>query len=523
MRSVQFGKISIHAPPRGATSSRMAARSSALGFQFTPLREGRLTQAAHRGGHSHFNSRPSARGDDPAAFDRWMDNISIHAPPRGATCFGMALHSRFVFQFTPLREGRRSLLPLFDFTHKISIHAPPRGATSPARAMTRSSGFQFTPLREGRLSGPVMVSPALLFQFTPLREGRQGLHARKGMNTIFQFTPLREGRPEVADGICAASEFQFTPLREGRRRSIRSSRSRGAISIHAPPRGATDMDRVPYGRIKISIHAPPRGATTGVCDAVMALAGISIHAPPRGATLFWLTVSTLPEFQFTPLREGRRRAKTRSDTAPHFNSRPSARGDGDDGKQIAVVDISIHAPPRGATAVPAPEGLAPQFQFTPLREGRPVATPCAPMRSIPFQFTPLREGRLPMPCRCSASAYFNSRPSARGDSNTRLMEDAVAFQFTPLREGRPFPRVPRRGGRDISIHAPPRGATPWQCPADRRWTYFNSRPSARGDWTAVVRRGRWDRFQFTPLREGRRQKICNFCKSFVQPLQISMA
>ena len=30
-------------------------------------------------------------------------------------------------------------------------------------------------------------------------------------------------------------------------------------------------------------------------------------------------------------------------------------------------------------------------------------------------------------------------------------------------------------------------------------------------------------FQFTPLREGRRQKICNFCKSFVQPLQISMA
>ena len=33
--------------------------------------------------------------------------------------------------------------------------------------------FQFTPLREGRLSGPVMVSPALLFQFTPLREGRR--------------------------------------------------------------------------------------------------------------------------------------------------------------------------------------------------------------------------------------------------------------------------------------------------------------------------------------------------------------
>lgn len=32
-----------------------------------------------------------------------------------------------------------------------------------------------------------------------------------------------------------------------------------------------------------------------------------------------------------------------------------------------------------------------------------------------------------------------------------------------------------------------------------------------------------EKFQFTPLREGRQQKICNFCKSFVQPLQISMA
>ena len=39
----------------------------------------------------------------------------------------------------------------------------------------------------------------------------------------------------------------------------------------------------------------------------------------------------------------------------------------------------------------------------------------------------------------------------------------------------------------------------------------------------VTRSSRSVLFQFTPLREGRRQKICNFCKSFVQPLQISMA
>ena len=53
--------------------------------------------------------------------------------------------------------------------------------------------------------------------------------------------------------------------------------------------------------------------------------------------------------------------------------------------------------------------------------------------------------------------------------------------------------------------------------------YFNSRPSARGDSLLRYSQPPLVTFQFTPLREGRLQKICNFCKSFVQPLQISMA
>ena len=76
------------------------------------------------------------------------------------------------------------------------------------------------------------------------------------------------------------------------------------ISIHAPPRGATDIDLAPEEffdfnsrpsargdairiadalGVEISIHAPPRGATH--FDFVMVeLRLISIHAPPRGAT-----------------------------------------------------------------------------------------------------------------------------------------------------------------------------------------------------------------------------------------------
>ena len=125
--------ISIHAPPRGATSGALF---------FVPP--------------SYFNSRPSARGDrfcKPLLFtlhlisihapprgatgSRQLDSpaiiISIHAPPRGATsqmpCRGRGCRT---FQFTPLREGRREHGQRCAASQCISIHAPPRGATSPS-------------------------------------------------------------------------------------------------------------------------------------------------------------------------------------------------------------------------------------------------------------------------------------------------------------------------------------------------------------------------------------------------------
>ena len=76
-----------------------------------------------------------------------------------------------------------------------------------------------------------------------------------------------------------------------------------------------------------------------------------------------------------------------------------------------------------------------------------------------FQFTPLREGRL-MPC--------------------LTVDCHKEFQFTPLREGRrPAPS------------------------ANQPTSYFNSRPSARGDARSPGKTRRTPLFQFTPLREGR--------------------
>ena len=123
-------------------------------------------------------------------------------------------------------------------------------------------------------------------------------------------------------------------------------------------------------------------------------------------------------FQFTPLREGRPRkgehgivvcrisihAPPRGATAgcitvvaikSNFNSRPSARGDLNPASSMSAVRrISIHAPPRGATGVCC----------------------CHPVQAIYFNSRPSARGDRPN-CegQCSGIPNFNSRPSARGD------------------------------------------------------------------------------------------------------------
>ena len=120
-------------------------------------------------------------------------------------------------------------------------------------------------------------------------------------------------------------------------------------------------------------------------------------------------------------------------------------------------------------------------QFTPLREGRRDAQAVRRLRTQ-FQFTPLREGR-------------RTRSSASGRS--------AIFQFTPLREGRQDAVDAEKKALEISIHAPPRGATAGSRPQPARRGYFNSRPSARGDTISTFLPSCTALFQFTPLREGR--------------------
>ena len=137
--------------------------------------------------------------------------------------------------------------------------------------------------------------------------------------------------------------------------------------------------------------------------------------------------------------------------------------------------ISIHAPPRGATGSVVTRGTVYEISIHAPPRG---ATSCSAGNSAwsYFNSRPSARGDPPPRPPSGACCYFNSRPSARGDLTSKGMQEKLA----------------------ISIHAPPRGATCfpicWNCCRT---------------------------FQFTPLREGRQQKICNFCKSFVQPSQIT--
>ena len=190
---------------------------------------------------------------------------------------------------------------------------------------------------------------------------------------------------------------------------------------------------------------------------------ISIHAPPRGATPCGCS------FQ----------------RATHFNSRPSARGDWlDVGFNVSRPNISIHAPPRGATSRHAGRVHTRQFQFTPLREGRP-----------------------PTGMSCRPAQNFNSRPSARGDAVAAALDALTDISIHAPPRGATCEERGSGDWQNISIHAPPRGATrsPWHPPPSARISihapprgataaaprqraearYFNSRPSARGDRMAT--------------------------------------
>ena len=210
--------ISIHAPPRGATGKCQVVRVRRNGISIhAPPRGATRLRVMRSTSSSYFNSRPSARGDSSKKQAADMEAISIHAPPRGATgCHGC--------------DGKRRF---------ISIHAPPRGATTGIVNIDGEIVFQFTPLREGRRNGYAIPSTSAISIHAPPRGATQRQSAARRCRRYFNSRPSARGDVTYPfyEGATNAISIHAPP--RGATRHGYFNRKQPAISIHAPPRGAT--------------------------------------------------------------------------------------------------------------------------------------------------------------------------------------------------------------------------------------------------------------------------------------------
>ena len=211
------------------------------------------------------------------------------------------------------------------------------------------------------------------FQFTPLREGRPAFCWMQVWSHRFQFTPLREGRLHIIEHPALIPNFNSRPCVRGDQRS----------KFFRPSQHKFQFTPLREGRL---------------------------------SRLVYLVLLDL--FQFTPLREGRQQGQRIPVHQVDFNSRPCVRGDGlSAGCRCGPTDFNSRPCVRGDVPSPPMMVVAGIFQFTPLREGRPLRPPSTASSAFLFQFTPLREGRPLFRdgflIRCP---HFNSRPCVRGDA-----------------------------------------------------------------------------------------------------------
>ena len=115
----------------------------------------------------------------------------------------------------------------------------------------------------------------------------------------------------------------------------------------------------------VSIHAPTRGATRCFSVAVLQRA-VSIHAPTRGATVLTpALISHYVRFQSTLPRGERRMVQPRHSWTLWFQSTlPRGERPFRPDNNSAPINVSIHAPTRGATCCILRISSGPAFQST---------------------------------------------------------------------------------------------------------------------------------------------------------------
>ena len=164
-----------------------------------------------------FNPR-TCEGCDPSKIRIGQDdNVSIHAPARGATAAACVQRSMAPVSIHAPARGATSPVSEGCGRVSVSIHAPARGATAATRSLPIYSEFQSTHLRGVRRCTASMRRSRRLFQSTHLR-GVRPIESGQAVDTlVFQSTHLRGVRHGIGKITFAISR----------------------VSIHAPARGAT--------------------------------------------------------------------------------------------------------------------------------------------------------------------------------------------------------------------------------------------------------------------------------------------
>ena len=142
--------------------------------------------------------------------------------------------------------------------------------------------------------------------------------------------------------------FQSTLPRRERPRCVAAR----PCAAHFNPRSREGSDAAPTGLYaqfnSISIHAPAKGATQTAIDPE-GNQGISIHAPAKGATIAQHDTSNTSRFQSTLPRRERRAGGGVVCMDVYFNPRSREGSDARVCACVYLLDISIHAPAKGAT------------------------------------------------------------------------------------------------------------------------------------------------------------------------------
>ena len=121
-------------------------------FQSTPPRGGRRRYGVPLCPGGCFNPRPRAGGDTGSRPSKSASSGFNPRPRAGGDLGGQTfIFDKEKFQSTPPRGGRRLPGHLRRPGQQVSIHAPARGATWHIHIMEKESLFQSTPPRGGRL------------------------------------------------------------------------------------------------------------------------------------------------------------------------------------------------------------------------------------------------------------------------------------------------------------------------------------------------------------------------------------